>query len=74
MSEGNGLHEYFMGFGCPHIHNLFVLLEISCFMSHKYKNLRKCDVEIVKKSTSLSHAQCVIVFFLVGDCLSMATW
>lgn len=57
LTEGNGLHEYFMGFGCvfPHIHNLFVLLHMACFKSQECDNLKKCDIEIVKKS----HAVCV---------------
>lgn len=52
LTEGNGSHEYFMGFGCifPHIHNLFVLLETTCFTSQERSNLKKCDIEIVKKN------------------------
>lgn len=29
VSEGNGRHEFFMGFGSVGVHNLFLLLEVS---------------------------------------------
>lgn len=29
VSEGNGRHEFFMGFGSVGVHNLFALLEVS---------------------------------------------
>lgn len=29
VSEGNGRHEFFMGFGSVGVHNLFILLEVS---------------------------------------------
>lgn len=31
LTEGNGLHEYFMDYGCifPHIHNLFALQNVA---------------------------------------------
>ena len=48
LTEGNELHEYFMGFGCifPHTHNLFVLLEMARFMSQEHSNLEKYDIQI----------------------------
>lgn len=55
LTEGNGLHEYFMGFGCifPHFYNLFVLLEVRHFMSHVHSNLEEFDIQTVFKKIRL---------------------
>ena len=49
LTEGNGPHEYFMGSGCllPHIHNLFVLLQVVRSVSQQWK--KKGDIENVQK-------------------------
>lgn len=39
VSEGNGRHEFFMGFGSVGVHDLFILLEVSeVTVFHKKKD------------------------------------
>lgn len=67
LTEGNGLHEYFMGFGCifPHIHNLFVLLEMARSMTQGRSNFKKCDIQNVKKKLVwLTLRFSMLLFFL----------
>lgn len=67
LTEGNGLHEYFMAMGAySHTSTTCLSCWMACFMSGEHSNLKKYDIEIVQKESSLSHAvvRCVIVFKL----------
>lgn len=46
LTGGNWFHEYFIGFGriFPHVHNPFVLLEMTRFESLERSNLKECDI------------------------------
>lgn len=59
LTEGNGSHEYFMGFGCifPHIHNLFVRMEEACLIDKERRHFKKFDL-LKKESHCASKCSC----------------
>lgn len=80
-TEGNRLHEYFMGFGCilPHIHNMIVLLDffssLECNSQKYFKyTVAHCAVVFYKRlqSRRSDHTdadKCRAITMAISDCL-----